>query len=225
MVVFFCENLTKIIMIPYLDLISLILKELIVRDNILIVDDDQDSLMLLESILKEDGYKVRLSDNGEEALNLIKKEKPNLILLDITMPIMDGYTLCKKILGVEDFSHIPIIFLSSKSNSEEIVKGFEVGAVDYVTKPFNHYELLARVKTHLKLIYTQEDLDNALDQVKKLSGLLPICANCKNIRDENGDWTKLEKYINDNSEADFTHGICPTCVTELYPQFSDKNKK
>ncbi|MCP4692022.1 MAG: response regulator transcription factor, partial [Desulfobacterales bacterium] len=97
---------------------------------------------------------------------------------------------------------IPVIFITAKTETDDIVKGFDAGGVDYITKPFNSAELLARVRTHI--------------EVEALRGLLPICANCKKIRDDEGYWKQIEAYIERHAQVTFSHGICPGCMKKLY---------
>lgn len=118
---------------------------------ILIVDDTPRNLQLLAEILYDAGYEVAIAQNGKIALELLTEIQPELILLDIMMPDMDGFTACKIIKSNPKHKDIPIIFLSAKTDADSIVNGFQIGAADYVTKPFNSVELLARVKTHLSL--------------------------------------------------------------------------
>jgi len=119
--------------------------------NLLIVDDVVENIQVAMNVLKEENYNLSFALNGEEALTLIKENDFDLILLDIMMPIMDGFELCKLIKADETKRDIPIIFLTAKANIESISTGFELGAVDYITKPFNPDELIARVHTHLEL--------------------------------------------------------------------------
>ncbi len=169
---------------------------------ILAVDDNPQNLQFLGKLLSENGYEVGMGQNGRQALNFVKKNEPDLILLDIMMPDIDGYEVCRSLKADLATRHIPVIFLTAKIDSNDIVKGFEAGGVDYVTKPFNSAELLARVKTHV--------------EIKILRGLLPMCSKCKKIRDDEGFWKQVDSYIEEHSEVTFTHGICPDCLTELY---------
>ncbi|SRR6056297_6467 len=123
------------------------------RDNnvILLVDDSINNLQLLGNLLKNEDYQIALAKNGKEALNIVNEVVPELILLDIMMPEMDGYTVCRELKKNPYTKDIPIIFLTAKTTKEDIVKGFNTGGVDYITKPFNREELLARIKTHLEL--------------------------------------------------------------------------
>ena len=169
---------------------------------ILIVDDNHQNLQFLGNLLAEKGYEIGVAESGMEALDFMKHSYPDLVLLDIMMPELDGFAVCSKIKENIDTRHIPVIFLTAMTSSEDIVKGFEVGGIDYITKPFIPVELLARVKTQVEM--------------KKLKGLLPICANCKKIRNDDNLWKNLEIYIEENTDAYFSHGICPDCIEELY---------
>jgi len=119
--------------------------------NILIVDDVPANLLILSTILKRDGYKVRPVPNGPLALLAAEKEEPNLILLDIMMPEMDGFEVCRRLKESLKLADIPVIFISALSDSTDIVKALASGGVDYISKPFKAEEVLARVKTHLQL--------------------------------------------------------------------------
>ena len=128
------------------------------NSNILVVDDTPANLRLLIGILRDVGYKVRPANNGQRALTSIEKEFPSLILLDIMMPDMDGYQVCEQLKAHEKTRDIPIIFISALNETFDKVKAFSVGGVDYITKPFQTEEVLARVETHLKLHELQRQL-------------------------------------------------------------------
>lgn len=196
--------------------------------SILVVDDNPDNLRLFTELLNEHRYKVRLAPNGSRALATIQKEAPDLILLDIMMPGMDGFEVCKELKADEQTAGIPIIFISALYETNEKVKAFSLGGVDYITKPFKAEEVLSRIKTHLTLSYLQRQLEKknaelqkALDEIKILRGILPICASCKKIRNEEGCWEQIENYIRDRSEVEFSHGICEDCTQKLYPRLSN----
>ena len=206
--------------------------------NILVVDDTKENLRILVDALGEEGYQVRPALSGRIALEAARKEAPDLILLDILMPGMDGYQVCEALKADPLLSDVPVIFISALDETADKMKGFGVGGVDYISKPFQMEEVLARVKTHLTLRTLQKDLEEknarlqglnkdlqrALDEIKTLQGILPICANCKKIRDENNTWKMLEEYICEHSEAEFTHGICPDCAKKLYPDMKLHDK-
>lgn len=199
------------------------------QSNILIVDDTPANLRLLTSILSKQNYEVRPIPNGKWAIEAAQMATPDLILLDIMMPEMDGFEVCRHLKSDKRTRQIPIIFISARDETNDKVMAFQVGGVDYITKPFQVEEVLARISTHLELHRLQSELEtknaelqSALDNIKTLKGLIPICANCKKIRDDDGFWHQVEVYIHEHSEASFSHGICPDCAKALYPEFSPK---
>jgi two-component system sensor histidine kinase/response regulator len=118
---------------------------------ILVVEDNPANLYLAVAMLKKEEYEIAVAKNGIEAINAVKNVTPDIILLDIMMPEMDGYEVCDKLKENPVTKDIPIIFLTALKKNESLVKGFQCGAVDYITKPFNKEELLLRVKNHLDL--------------------------------------------------------------------------
>lgn len=199
------------------------------RDSILVVDDNPTNLGLLVDVLTKTGYKIFAAEDGESALEILNHVQPDLILLDVMMPGIDGFETCRRLKADPATRDIPVIFMTALSDSVDEVKGLELGAADYIIKPFQVETMLARINTHLTVVKLQtqllarvEELEVALDKVKLLSGMLPMCANCKNIRDDEGYWHQVEVYIHNHSEADFSHGLCPDCAKELYPEFYDK---
>lgn len=119
--------------------------------RILVVDDTPANIQTLVAILKAKGYQISVATNGKQALDIADRVKPDLILLDVMMPEMDGFETCRRLKAVEQSRQIPVIFLTARTETADIVQGFELGAVDYVAKPFNAHELLARVNTHLTI--------------------------------------------------------------------------
>lgn len=121
------------------------------NERILIVEDTPANIQILAGILKGKGYQLSIATNGKQALEVLEKIRPDLILLDVMMPEMDGFETCRRIKQSSVLNDIPIIFLTAKTDTADIVTGFEIGAVDYVAKPFNAHELLARINTHLTI--------------------------------------------------------------------------
>ncbi|MCK9394921.1 MAG: response regulator [Methylobacter sp.] len=134
------------------------------KGKILVVDDTSASLRLLTDILKEEGYEVRSAISGELALCAAASSPPELVLLDIRMPDMDGYEVCRRLKAQIATCDVPVIFVSAVSETDEKVKGFEMGAVDFVTKPFQRDELLARVRTHLELNRLRNHLEDLVEE-------------------------------------------------------------
>ncbi len=203
------------------------------RSLVLLVDDNPRNIQLLGNLLNE-YYKTAVALSGFEALAFVRKNRPDLILLDIMMPEMDGFEVCKELKKDTELKEIPVIFLTAKTDSETVVKGFKIGAKDYITKPFNHDELLARVKTHLDLkiasdnqnrLLSQKEqlivkLQKAFKEIKTLKEFIPICSFCKKIRNDEQYWEGIEEYISKRTDSRFSHGICPDCARKHYPEFS-----
>jgi PleD family two-component response regulator len=185
--------------------------------RVLIVDDEAFNIKVLTDFLKED-CKIMAAKDGEAALKAaFGPNPPDLILLDILMPGIDGYEVCKRLKADDATKDIPIIFVTAISEAMDAARAFELGAVDYVAKPFNPVTVKARVRTHIQLSQALINLQEALEKVKKLSGLLPICSYCKKIRDDKGYWNYLEAYISEHSEAEFSHSICEECKSKHFP--------
>jgi PAS domain S-box-containing protein len=139
------------------------------KANILVVDDTPDNLRLLSGMLMEQGYKVRPAPSGAHALATSRKEIPDLILLDIIMPEMNGYEVCRVLKTDERTKNIPVIFLSALSDVEDKVRAFETGGVDFITKPFHANEVVVRVETHLKISGLQQKLRTERARFKSLA--------------------------------------------------------
>ena len=236
--------------------------------NILIVEDSPTQALQLQSLLEESGYKVSVVTNGADGLSRLKEHPPDLVISDIVMPEMDGYELCRKIKADNDLKSIPVLLLTQLTEPEDIIKGLDVGADNFVTKPYNPKLLLSQIEyilinrtmrtspriemgievffaggRHfinsdriqiLDLLFStyenslqqkrelerlNKELKEAVDTINTLHGIIPICSNCKKIRDDKGSWSQIEAYIMKHSEAQFSHGICPECARKLYPEF------
>jgi len=195
------------------------------KQLVLIVDDETTNLQALGTILQDEECQFAFATSGWQALSIIYEVHPDLILLDVVMPGLNGFEVCKILKDSPEVKDIPVIFLTAKTALKDIIEGFSLGAVDYVIKPFNSVELLARVHTHLELKKARDEqkklideLQVALAEVKLLKGFLPICCFCKKIRDDEGYWQQLEEYITKYSDTQFTHGVCPECLTIHYSQ-------
>jgi len=136
--------------------------------TILIVDDSKLNIQVLSDILKEKSYRIASARSGMMALEFVNMNKPDLMLLDIMMPEIDGFEVCRRLKADPESANIPIIFISGLDKSKDIVKGFKAGAVDYIIKPFQKEVVLARVSTHLKLSETQKKLEKTNSELKEL---------------------------------------------------------
>jgi response regulator RpfG family c-di-GMP phosphodiesterase len=188
------------------------------EQRVLIVDDERSNIHILAELLNPI-CKTLVAKDGEQALGrALSDQPPDLILLDIQMPEMDGYEVCRSLKAHPKGQDIPVIFVTCMAEAEDEAKGFALGAVDYITKPFNPHLVLARVKTHLQLKQKSDLLVQALEEIKTLRGILPICSYCKKIRDDKGAWQQVEVYLKRHSDADFSHGICPDCYQKYFPE-------
>jgi len=191
--------------------------------EILIAEDDAVSRRILERYLVGWGYEVRLAKDGEEAYQMLEGgDRPPLAILDWMMPGMDGIQVCRKVRERPVIPSLYIILLTARGGKPDIVEGLEAGADDYVVKPFDREELRVRVKVGARFVELQHklaqrihELRAALQQVKQLEGLLPICSYCKKIRGDDNYWQRLESYISKHTNAQFSHGICPECYQSI----------
>ena len=188
--------------------------------KVLIADDSNITRQVLETYLTGWGYDFIACSDGAKAWEVLQNEQdpPKLAILDWIMPGFTGIDLCSKIRRTSCLKTIYIIILTSMDGKENIVKGFESGADDYLTKPFNQDELYSRLKVGVRIVELQDslarrvkELEESLSRVKQLQGLLPICSYCKKIRNDKNYWEQVEGYLSKHSEARFTHGICPEC--------------
>ncbi|MCP4695285.1 MAG: response regulator [Gammaproteobacteria bacterium] len=191
--------------------------------NILIVDDDIANLKIMAAYLRESGYDSMMAENGKDALEKAQSGSPDLILMDVLMPGMNGFEACQHMKSSKNIKDIPVLFMTALSDIENKLKGFDAGGVDYITKPIQEREMLARIDTHLTLQSLRKSLEEkntqlqkTLDEVSTLRGILPICASCKKIRDDKGYWNQIEAYIENHSDALFSHGLCPGCEKKFY---------
>ncbi len=198
--------------------------------KILIAEDDAVSRRVLEAALEKSGYEVVVTCDGDEANAALEREDcPNLLVLDWMMPGMDGTDICRKLRRRDDGEAFYVILLTAKIQKDDIVAGLQSGANDYITKPFHHEELRARVETGRRILDLQQrlnerivELEEALAEVDRLSGLLPICSYCKRIREGKDYWQAVEKYIAGRTQAQFTHAVCPECFEKIVkPQLDE----
>jgi DNA-binding NtrC family response regulator len=136
------------------------------RAKVLLVDDQPANLDVLRRVLEHDGYQVLLAPNGEVALKNAARAQPDLILLDVMMPEMDGYEVCRRLKAAEETRDIPIIFCTARDLGDDVVRGFELGAVDYVVKPFQEGEVLKRVETHVRMHQLTSELRDKNDALQ-----------------------------------------------------------
>jgi CheY-like chemotaxis protein len=200
--------------------------------KILIAEDDPVSRRILQATLVKWGYEVSVTLDGKQAWDVMQGEDPpSLAILDIMMPGIDGLEICRKVRQLPCATPPYLMLLSAMSTKENVVQGISAGANDYLTKPFHQEELRVRVGVGVQMLALQKalaervkQLEEALSQVKELQGILPICSYCKKIRDDQNYWQKVENYISDHTDAQFTHGICPDCYERVMQEFKDQKQ-
>jgi len=201
--------------------------------KVLVADDDATTRKSLELFLAKAGYDVTIVDNGGKALDrLLDPDGPMIALLDWEMPELNGIEVCREVRQQATGAQPYLILLTTRDAQEDIVAGLDAGANDYITKPAGRNELKARISVGVRVVQLQNalagrvrELENALAHVKTLQGLLPICSFCHKIRDDGDVWQQLETYVEEHSEADFSHGICPECMEKHYPDIAEEIKK
>lgn len=194
--------------------------------KILIAEDDNTSRRMLQVMLTKWGYDPLVTKDGNEAWDALRvPDAPRLAILDWMMPGKDGVEICRQMHESSPGDPKYFILLTAKGRKEDIVSGLEAGADDYITKPFASEELRARVHAGERILHLQTTLANrvrelqeALDKIKTLEGIIPICSYCKKIRDDQSYWQQLESYISQHSQAEFTHGVCPECFEKHIKQ-------
>ncbi|SHE45356.1 Response regulator receiver domain-containing protein [Desulfacinum infernum DSM 9756] len=198
--------------------------------RILIVDDMPVSIKVLGEFLSQE-YEVAVATSGRQALESADRNPPDLVLMDVVMPEMDGFEVCRRLRQNPKLVGVPVIFLTALADSDDVVRGFEAGGQDYILKPYKKGEVLLRVKTHMELKLAKEKLDQyaqelerknkelqqAMEEIRTLRGILPICSYCKKIRNDEGYWDQVESYVTKHTHAEFTHSICPDCLQRYYP--------
>jgi sigma-B regulation protein RsbU (phosphoserine phosphatase) len=195
----------------------------------LIADDDRVATAKLARALASWDFDVSLAHDGESAWSLTQSQAPQLAILDWMMPALDGPALCRRIRQDATTAHMYLILLTSRDSRTDVVAGLDAGADDYLVKPFDPEELRARLQVGVRVLTLQErladriaKLETAVSTVKRLQGLIPICSYCKRIRSDSNDWEQLESYISEHTDAQFSHGICPSCLAVAYAELKNR---
>ncbi len=192
--------------------------------RVLIVEDDPLVSRMIRGVLEQIGDIVAgEAVDGEQAVELTASLQPDVVLMDIKLPGINGIEATRLIY---ECCPTPVVILTAHETDHLVDRAGEAGAGAYLLKPPHASEMdraitiaMARFDDMMELRRLNADLQETLAHVRTLEGLLPICANCKKIRNEQGQWQQLELYIRDHSGLDFTHGFCPTCLRKLYPEF------
>jgi phosphoserine phosphatase RsbU/P len=191
--------------------------------RVLVAEDDPSYSLVLRVSLARWGYEATMCTDGEQAWRLLQEPNPPTIaILDWMMPGMAGVEVCQRVRSKPELAGMYIILLTTRSSKEDVVEGLWAGADDYVIKPFHVQEMRARVLVGTRIATLQRaladrvaELERAAASITRLEGLLPMCAYCKSIRNDQNYWERVESYISEHSGAQFTHGICPSCFEKL----------
>lgn len=195
--------------------------------RILIAEDDWTTRSMLAAVLKKSGYDVVEAEDGAEALHVLQGDNaPRLAILDWMMPELDGVEACRQMRANDEDNPPYIILLTSRSRGCDVVEGLDAGADDYLVKPYDPNELLARIHVGQRIVALQDaltdkvaQLQEAMSRIKTLHGILPICSFCRKIRDDEEGWRLLEEYVSAHADVLFSHGICPECLRKQYPDY------
>ena len=198
----------------------------------MIAEDDRVTGEILARTLQRWNYATTLVADGADAWErLHAATEPTLAILDWMMPGMDGPEVCRRVREELPLANMYLLLVTARESRGDVVAGLDAGADDYVIKPFDPEELRARVAVGARVLALQQklaervaELQTALSNVKQLRGLLPICSYCKRIRDDNQYWQQVEGYIAEHSDAQFSHGICPSCYERVSVELDDLSR-
>jgi phosphoserine phosphatase RsbU/P len=201
--------------------------------RVLVADDDRMARRLVEAALTSAGYPTVSTSDGVAAREALTAEDgPDVALLDWMMPGLSGPEVCRQVREIPRPVSPYLILLTSRDGVQDIVAGLDAGADDYIVKPFRPEELRARVGVGARMVALQRDLldrmkelQAALAREHQLQGLLPICAYCKKIRNDQNYWQQVETYVTQHSAAQFTHSICPQCKEKVLAEISKLTRR
>jgi len=198
---------------------------------ILYVEDEPTTRETVSAMLERQIRTVYRAADGKEGLSVFKARRPEIVITDIRMPVMDGLEMARAIKALAPRTHV--IVTTAHNDTEFFLDAIDIGIDQYVLKPVDRNRLFTAIKQCQEILSLErtimfkdaeqkrliKELQQALASIKTLSGLIPICASCKKIRDDQGYWNQLEAYISDHSSAEFSHGICPDCAVKIYPDY------
>ena len=186
---------------------------------VLVAEDDGLTRAVLAMQLRKLGHTVLEAEDGAVAWSMVQQLHPQIVVTDWMMPNMNGPQLCRNIRGQQGSAYTYLIILTALERKAGYLEGMEAGADDFVTKPAEAGELQVRLRVGERIVRLQTE-------VRQLEGLLPICERCKKIHVADGRWEQVEHYISQRSEAQFSHGICPTCYQSVVlPQIQALRRK
>lgn len=200
--------------------------------RILIVEDEKVTRLRLEKTLSQWGFEVESCTDGETAWKrLCEPDPPRLCILDWFMPGMEGTELCRRIRKTFPDQCFYFILLTARQGVDSIIEGLNAGADDYMIKPFAERELRSRIDVGSRTIRLEQtlaekirQLEVALEDVKQLRGLLPICSYCNMVRNDEDYWEQVETYISRNADVAFSHSVCPACYEKYVKPMLEKKQ-
>jgi len=200
--------------------------------RVVIAEDDRVTGEILARTLQRWEYQTALVSDGAEAWERLRTaSEPTLAILDWMMPGMDGPDVCRRVRTELPLANMYLLLVTARESRGDVIAGLDAGADDYIIKPFDPDELRARVAVGARVLSLQQklaervtELQAALSNVKQLRGLLPICSYCKRIRGDDQYWQQVEGYIAQHSDAQFSHGICPTCYATVSAEIDEMSK-
>jgi len=198
---------------------------------LLYVEDEPVTRSTIAAMLERQIRTVYQAGDGLEAF---KAHRPEVVITDIRMPVMGGLDMAREIRALAPRTHI--IVTTAHNDTDFFLDAIDIGIDLYVLKPVSRERLFAAIRKSQEILGLErvikfkdaeqkrliKELQQALASIKTLSGLIPICASCKKIRDDQGYWNQLEAYISEHSGAEFSHGICPECAIKIYPNFKKR---
>lgn len=196
------------------------------RARVLVAEDEFLVSEMVAELLTDLGYEVcGTAANGNDVLPMVEQLEPDAVLMDIQMPGADGITATRRLLEAHP---VPVVILTAHDDRELLEEATDAGVGAYLLKPPEPAEIeraltvaVARFDDIMKLRALNAELEDALNEIRTLSGLLPICMYCKKIRDDEGYWQEVEHYLQSRMKTDFSHGVCPTCVERYWTQYGD----
>jgi phosphoserine phosphatase RsbU/P len=191
--------------------------------KVLIVDDDPVWSSVTDGMLKQWGYEATVRMDGASGWQALQEANaPSLVLLDWMLPDMEGVDICRRLRRDSRLRSLYVILVTSRRELADVVTGIQAGADDFLSKPIEPAELRARIETGKRILGLQEELSGrvreleaAMAQIKQLRGIIPMCMYCKKIRDDKKYWQQVESYVEEHSDAQFSHGICPGCAKKV----------
>jgi YesN/AraC family two-component response regulator len=201
---------------------------------LLYVEDEPVTRSTIAAMLERQIRTVYQAGDGKAGLEAFKAHRPEVVITDIRMPVMGGLDMAREIRALAPRTHI--IVTTAHNDTDFFLDAIDIGIDLYVLKPVSRERLFAAIRKSQEILGLErvikfkdaeqkrliKELQQALASIKTLSGLIPICASCKKIRDDQGYWNQLEAYISEHSGAEFSHGICPECAIKIYPNFKKR---